>query len=212
MEIQNKKINFLGDSITEGVGASDLSHNYVNTFLRKYAPAAVRNYGIAGTRIARQQTPTAEHPEWDRDFCSRVSEMEADADIVVVFGGVNDHGHGDAPFGSFADRTPDTFCGACHTLMRALIERFPRATIVFMTPLHCTREDRPNKRPYRDYVDAIIETANYYAIPVLDLYRRSGIQPLVPILKQTYIPDGVHPNDTGAERIADRLAAFLQTL
>ena len=212
MEIQNKKINFLGDSITEGVGVSELSRNYVNTFLRKYAPAEVRNYGISGTRFARQQTPTADHPEWDQDFCSRVALMDPDADIVVVYGGVNDHGHGDAPFGEPTDRTPDTFCGACHTLMRSLIERFPRATVVFMTPLHCIREDRPNKRPYRDYVDAIIEAANDYAIPVLDLYRTSGIQPQIPILKETYIPDGVHPNDRGAERIADRLAAFLTAL
>ena len=212
MEIQNKKINFLGDSITEDIGVSALVYNYVNIFSKKYSPAIVRNYGISGTRFARQQTPTVDHPEYDQDFCSRVSQLDTDADIVVVFGGVNDHGHGDAPFGSQDDRTPDTFCGACHTLMRSLIERFPHAAIVFMTPLHCICEDRANKRPYIEYVDAIIDTAAYYAIPVLDLYRTSGIQPKVSILRQTYIPDGVHPNNAGAERIADRLAAFLRTL
>jgi lysophospholipase L1-like esterase len=220
MEIQNKKINFLGDSITEGVGASDLSHNYVNTFLRKYAPAAVRNYGIAGTRIARQQTPTAEHPEWDRDFCSRVSEMEADADIVVVFGGVNDHGHGDAPFGSFADRTPDTFCGACHTLFSEAIVKYPEATIVVMTPLH--RGNEENRRgdgnkpcdvaPLSTYVDIIKQVAAFYSLPVLDLWSVSGLQPRVPVIQQKYCPDGLHPNDAGHAIIARRLAGFLATL
>ena len=212
MEIRNLKFNFLGDSITEGVGVSDPEKKYVSVFASKYGPLLARNYGIAGTRFARQQSPTVNNPSYDRDFCSRVCELDADADVVVVYGGVNDFGHGDAPFGCFEDRTPDTFMGACHVLMTSLIERFPLATIVFMTPLHGTCEEKPNKRPLCDYVQAIREVAAYYAIPVLDLYTVSGLQPKVPILKSTYLPDSVHPNEAGAERIADRLAAFLQAL
>ena len=212
MEIQNKKFNFLGDSITEGVGASCPENKYVSVFERKYQPAVARNYGISGTRFARQQKPTLDNPSFDQDFCSRVPTLDPDTDFMIVYGGVNDFGHGDAPFGTFEDRTADTFYGACHTLMTSLIERFPTATIVFMTPLHGTREERPNKEPLWNYVSAIKEVAAYYAIPVLDLYTTSGIQPKVPILKQTFIPDGVHPNDAGAERIADRLASFLKAL
>ena len=62
------------------------------------------------------------------------------------------------------------------------------------------------------YVDRIQTIAAYYGIPVLDLYRQSGLQPRVPILREKYMPDGLHPNDAGHERIARRLAAFLQTL
>lgn len=209
MEIEGKKINFLGDSITEGVGVSAPEKKYVDVFGRKYKPALIRNYGISGTRFAHQQTPVEDHPEYDQDFCSRVELMDSDADIVVVYGGVNDYGHGDAPFGSFTDRTADTFCGACHTLMRSLIERFPAARIVFLTPLHGLEEERPGKHPLGDYVEAIRETAKYYAIPVLDLYTMSGIQPQIPVLRELLIPDGVHPNDAGAERLAGCLGAFL---
>ncbi len=49
MELQGKKINFLGDSITEGTGASSYETSYVSVFGRQ-SGAAVRNYGIGGTR------------------------------------------------------------------------------------------------------------------------------------------------------------------
>lgn len=211
MIIKGKKVNFLGDSITEGVGVSKPENKYVEVFKRLYEPELVRNYGISGTRFARQTKPSLK-PSYDQDFCSRVETMDSDADIVVVYGGVNDHGHGDAPFGTFEDRTPDTFFGACHYLMESLLNKYPYATIVFMTPLHCTVEDREGKEPYYKYVDAIKQVAGYYAIPVLDLYRLSGIQPNVPKIKETYIPDGVHPNDLGASRIAQRLGEFIKTL
>lgn len=212
MIIKGKKVNFLGDSITEGVGVSAPDKKYVEVFARKFEPLLVRNYGISGTRIARQHTPY-QWPQADRDFCMRVPEMDEDADIVVVFGGTNDYGHGDAPFGTFEDRTPDTFYGACHTLMTTLIERYPTAEIVFMTPLHRANEKRDGWQwILSDYVRAIREVAEYYALPVLDLYAMSGIQPQVEVNRQKYAPDGLHPNDAGAERIADRLGAFLLSL
>ncbi len=81
----------------------------------KFNSAEVRaicnNCGIVGTRIARQKTPPAKSYT-DRDFCSRVEEMDNDADIIIVFGGTNDFGNGDAPFGEMSDRTPYTFYGA----------------------------------------------------------------------------------------------------
>lgn len=173
IEIKNRKINFLGDSITEGIGVSSRDKKYVEVFARKFEPAMVRNYGISGTRIARQQTPAVGNPRFDLDFCSRVAEM--DADIVVVFGGTNDFDHGDAPMGSFDDRTPDTFYGACHTLMLRLIEKYPTATIVFMTPLHRAVEVNDNGEKLSAYVGVIREVAAFYALPVLDLYTTAGI-------------------------------------
>ena len=211
MEIKNRKINFLGDSITEGCGTSGPEFHYVNIFARKFGPCTVRNYGIGGTRLARQKTPSAK-PRHDLDFCSRVNEMDPDADLIVVFGGTNDYGHGDAPIGCFEDRTPDTFYGACHTLMTSLIERYPDADIVFMTPLHRAVEEQPGKLPLSGYVAIIREVAAYYALPVLDLYTVSGIQPKVKIMREKFMPDGLHPNNAGAEKIADRLGNFLLSL
>lgn len=216
MELKGTKINFLGDSITEGAGTS--SHDKMFTMLieREYG-AICQNYGIGGTRIARQKTPTEE--KWDRDFISRVPEMDNDADIVVVFGGTNDFGHGDAPLGTMSDRTPYTFYGALHCLYTALIEKYAGVPVVILTPLHRWNEDSPkgDNKPapvgtLKEYVNIIREVAEYYSLPVLDLFKESGLQPKIPVIQQKYVPDGLHPNDDGNAILAHKIARFLETL
>ncbi len=216
MELEGKKVYFLGDSITEGAGVSCEEARYTEVLKRTAGLSAIKNYGIGGTRIARQQTIHSDTYHFDvNSFCERFAQMDNDADIVVVFGGTNDYGHGDAPFGSFEDRTMDTFCGALHYLMRGLIEKFPEADIVFLTPLHRENDTTPNssnKLCLKAYVDEIKKTAEYYSMPVLDLFSMSGIQPDIPVHKEKFCPDGLHPNDAGNEKIANRLKNFLEAL
>lgn len=216
MELKGKKVLFLGDSITEGVGPSDIENVYWKVFGRLTGAECV-GYGVSGTRIARQHTE--DYHEKQGNFCDRAAKMEDGADIVVVFGGINDFSHGDAPLGSMNDKTNDSFFGALNVLLTTLINKYPDATIVFMTPLHTFSEyiqfNCFNVRAagtLRDYVDAIIEACGFYSVPVLDLYRTSGIQPCVDIICEKYLPDGIHPNDAGNLRIAKRLEGFLKSL
>lgn len=212
MNLQGLKINFLGDSITEGHGCSGDETKFTSLIASQYG-AVTRCYGIGGTRLARQTKPS-ENPRHDLDFPSRVAEMDPDADLVVVFGGTNDFGHGDAPFGAFSDRTVHTFCGALHALYTALLEKYPEAVIMVMTPLHRSTEAIPNMhgKVLREYVDMVRQTAEYYALPVLDLYAVSGIQPAVPVMKDKYMPDGLHPNDAGHVILANKIARFIESL
>ena len=137
-----------------------------------------------------------------------------DADGVVVFGGTNDFGHGDAPFGDFSDRTVDTFCGALHVLFPSLLEKYPEAAIMVMTPLHRSTEDIPNMhgKVLKDYVDMIRRAAEFYSLPVLDLYAVSGIQPAVPVMKEKFMPDGLHPNDAGHVILTNKIVKFIESL
>ena len=213
MKITDLKINFIGDSITEGAGVSAAENRFVDRIAA--LGAICRNYGLSGTRIARQHTPSI-HPQLDMYFESRLENMENDADLVLVFGGTNDMGHGDAELGCMADRTPDTFYGAMHSLCISLINKYPKATIAFMTPLHCWYENNPRGCGKAglliDYVNAIREVAQYYSLPVLDLYAVSGLQPAVPVIKELYVPDGLHPNDAGHKILADKIISFIQNL
>lgn len=217
MDLAGKKIAFLGDSITEGCGTSSLEHTFWNVLGQKTG-AQVFGYGIGGTRIAPQRVPS--DPRADQDFISRVDGMITDADVVVVFGGTNDFGHGDAPFGTRGDQTSETFCGALHVLFTKLYERYPAAQLVVMTPTHRLSETDSVMNEFgvrrsgnlRAYVQAIRDAAEDFAVPVLDLFRVSGIQPSVPALREAYMPDGLHPNDAGHAKIADKLIGFLQTL
>lgn len=218
MKLQGATINFLGDSITEGVGATREENRFTDVLLREYRLEKANNYGVSGSRIARQQVIT-EDPH-DRDFCMRLEEMSLDADAVVVFGGTNDYGHGDAPLGVRADRDPQTFYGACHYLMSGLLERYSGKPVVILTPLHRIDEDNPkgdgrklhNVAPLRAYRDILMEIACDYALPILDLYATSGIAPSVPICRKRLCPDGLHPSDEGHALIAHRIAHFLELL
>ena len=93
---------------------------------------------------------------------------------------------------------------------------------MFITPLHrayetnevlMRRDSNGNLKPdLIDYVKAIREVAEYYSIPVLDLYANSGIQPNVIKIRETYTIDGLHPNDFGYEVLASKLVKFIESL
>lgn len=220
MDLKNKKIVFLGDSITEGIGVEIPENRYVDRVAAQTG-AICKNFGISGTRIAKQTVPSASK-SWDKDFISRVPDLDDDADIIIVFGGTNDWGHGDAKLGNFENHDSFTFYGGLHTLYTALIEKYPASQIVVLTPLHrigelshIVREDMPQaNKPYvlKDYVNIIREVAEYYSIPVLDLFKTSGIQPEIDIIKEKYIPDGLHPNDNGHKLLANKIIKFLETM
>lgn len=64
----------------------------------------------------------------------------------------------------------------------------------------------------REYVNIIREVAEYYSLPVLDLYAAGGIQPAIEEVKNAYMPDGLHPNDAGHRIIADKLKSFIKNM
>ncbi len=205
----------MGDSITEGHGASCVEKRFSEVLMEMAELADINNYGIGGTRIARQQKINPDTIVWDENsFCERFDKVE-EADIIVVFGGTNDYGHGDAPFGTFEDRSPDTYCGALHYLMSNMIKKFPKSEIVFVTPLHRADGNNINSSnglTLKPYADMIKQTAEYYSLPVLDLYANSGICPEIQEQNELYTVDGLHPHDVGYERLAKKLKTFLELL
>lgn len=218
MKLEGIKMGCLGDSITEGVGVTNLNNMYFNRLKRECGIREIYVDGIGGTRIARQQIPSAD-PIKDLYFISRVDKIDEDCDLVLVFGGTNDFGHGDAPLGTPNDRTEDTFWGACHVLCEKLMNRFPKSQIVFMGPLHRLGEDNDCKDYQKkhqgtlyDYVDILQTVTRKYSIPFLDMLQVSGMTPSIPIQQKLYMPDGLHPNDAGHEKIAARLKGFLESL
>ena len=144
--------------------------------------------------------------------------MEKNADIIAVFGGTNDFGHGDAPIGEITDNTPDTFCGALNYLYKNLIKEFPNAFIFVITPLHRADEDNPFGEGDKaakglllyQYVEMIKEAANRFSLPVLDLFANSGIYPANLAHRAKYTADGLHPNDLGHKIIANSIINFIE--
>lgn len=219
MKLEGKTINFLGDSITEGAGATSPDYFYWKQIADKTG-AICNGYGISGTRIAKQKVKDdAAWDDGDKSFNTRVDAMDKNADIVIVFGGTNDYGHGDAAMGDINSEDEYTFYGAMNKLCENLIIKFPTSKIVFMTPMHRTDENNVfNERGLRNvaglsgYVDAIKEVCYKYGLPVIDLFGELGINPNFGEMYKVYTVDGLHPNNLGHERVADFVIAKLQAL
>ena len=225
MNVKGFKVNFLGDSITEGAGVSDIANcRYDNRLAKMLEFSAVNTYAISGSRLAYQSYPSAS-PRYDLCFCGRAYDMDTTADMVVVFGGVNDYIHGDAQFGEIGDTTPVTFCGGVYFLMNLLREKYGNKPIIFLTPARCfLRHEvddlvpsvhaakRVAGKPLVNYVDVIIETAKQFDIKVLDLYRDLGIDPHIPEQFEKYTMDGLHFNDDGHDIIAQKLKALIESI
>lgn len=214
MELKGKRIAFLGDSITEGWGTSCVENRYDNVLLREAELGSTFTDGVGGTRIAYQRGASGD-PRWDLYFCGRAASLDLSADVIVVFGGTNDFGHGNAPFGEDGDRTPDTFCGAVNFLMRFLRGRYPSAKVVFMTPVKRQFGERPSPvtgHSLRDYAAAIVRAGEANGVPVLDLYNVLPLDPDRDDDRLAYTIDGLHPNDAGHRMIADALRRFLEAM
>lgn len=219
MELKGKKINFIGDSITEGHRVENPENIFSNILKRELGLAEARNYGIGGSRIARVKEILSRS---DEDFNMRAERMDSDFDVVVVFGGTNDFGHGNIPLGKMGDTDVYTFYGALRTLCLYLIKNYPDKQIVFMTPLHRLNEEldynkrledgNPNARPIEDFVNAIREVCQLFSIPVLDMFKDSGMPARVWAWCENHMPDGLHPNDNGHKIIAHKLKKFLENL
>ncbi len=206
------KINFLGDSITAGACAQKPENMY--TYLVcKHFNAEECNFGVCGTRIAKQKRKTL-NPD-DDVFMNRAVKMPRDADFTFVFGGTNDYGHGDAALGKLGDTDSYTFCGAFTELVEYLINRFDKTKLCFILPLPRFNMDSPNGEGGKDaigplsvYIDAEKEILSRYGVEYLDLSdsmpEPKSCQP------EELTEDGLHPNIKGHRVIADRLIAYLE--
>ena len=201
------KIAFLGDSITEGVGASSYEKCYVKQVEHKLQCETL-NYGVSGTRIARQSKVNKNFPcMFDWDFQQRAQIMSADVDKVFVFGGTNDFGHGDAALGRENSHDPYTFCGGVRNLLEYLLEKYGKEKLCFILPLH--RWDEKNEgKELSSYVEIIRKMTIEYGVPCLDLYN-DGLARPINEEDTMYFTDGLHPNDLGHAIIADKICAYL---
>ena len=211
------KLLFLGDSITQGVGASSVEKRYTDLVAKRLGCEMI-NYGISGTRIARQKETSAS-TIFDIHYRTRVALMEYECDRVFVFGGTNDYGHGTLHLGSPDKRDENTFCTQLRMLIDDLTAKYGKEKITFIIPLHryleepltCKGKNRDELgAPLSEYVGAMFKILGEYGIDYIDLYNDGFPRPLVNTGDE-FTCDGLHPNDNGYEFLADKICEYLKT-
>lgn len=174
--------------------------------------------GVGGTRIAKQNKPSA-IASYDKYFLERLSLHNEKVDYTIVFGGVNDFGQGDAIFGEYGDTKEGTFCGGVYLLCKMLKEKYGN-NVMFILPLHMIYEydEKGNLNPnattgkyLRDYGLIIQQTAENFGFKVLDLWNDELLNPNIKE-NEKYFGDGLHPTDLGHSIIADRVINFIKSI
>lgn len=203
------RINFLGDSITEGAGASSLENRYVN-LVGKMLYVETVNCGVSGSRIARRKGFYSHM--MDIDFNIRADFLKLPTDYVFVFGGTNDFGHGTAPIGEMTDNTVWTFSGAINVLIDNLLKKVDKKRLIFMLPTKRFNEERSDnfiKAKLIDFVNAEKRILEMRGITYIDLYNTFG-EPTSSKCEGLF-NDGLHPNDLGHKKLAEIICEFLRS-
>ena len=214
-DFSGKTITFLGDSITYGVGASTTANRYSSQVASSLGMTEI-NMGISGTVMC-----TGGHRTSRLDDIQKIS---LDSDYVGILLGINDfdqcRNNGTSSYyalGEFGTSDTTTIYGALDKMCKDLTQRFGSSdTKVFlMTPVITSwnnsvsgtrdwNQDKVNACGYtlRELCDAIVEVATYYGIVTLDLNTLCE-------MNSADFSDGIHPNDSGAKKIADTIEEFL---
>ena len=123
--LSNKVWAIMGDSISnQGMYAK--THYYKHIADRNPGLVYNASQGISGTRIAKKNESDTSA------MCHRYKNLIANANIVTIFGGVNDWGQQNpTPLGKFEDETEvNSFYGALHSLCKNLIQKYPHTSII----------------------------------------------------------------------------------
>lgn len=217
---RNKKVTCFGDSITQGdSGEGSIIPSYVPR-MQKWLQTSPVNAGLCGSRITQMAGDKG------YSFVGRMGSIK-DQDVITIFGGINDF-QWNAPLGKMSDSadTPTTFYGALKDIVLTLSKNNPKAKLMFITPMKTTKFQyhtfdengelmkNANGDTQLDFVNAIKQVADYYSIPVLDMYSCSNYSPYLPsqVGHDNFTADGLHPTEHGYERIAQQIAKAINNL
>lgn len=140
-------------------------------------------------------------------------------DIVTILYGTNDFTGGVPIEYDGEPLVTSSYKGALRQSIEAIMTAYPNIRVVLVTPIYrywsvdgsTVDSDsyalgQENGVKLTDFVDAVVDVADEYKIPVFNLYNTLGINK---INRTRFLSDGTHPSSDGIERIGEKIAARL---
>ena len=158
-ELEGVHIYAIGDSYLEGNGIN-YNDNWLSMLAARY-DAQLVSHGRNGSSVSAYASK-------NNPMVNRYQNLpdDPDADIIIFEGGRNDYNQ-NVPIGTVGEADPNTFAGAVLTTIDGLLQKYPEAVILCMTPWNLdgmtTGANQLNKvgNRTRDYSDAFIQTVEY---------------------------------------------------
>lgn len=204
----NKKIAFLGDSITLGKGGNVLGQDQYfgfDDYMEEMLDIGEKvNVGEGGSTIGKYND--------DSCFEKRAKKkIDDDVDIIIVMGGINDYINGKKYFGEMRNLTNgETYCGAVDKLFYTLHERWD-ADVFVVTPygIEIEKEGKDKGIEFSEYIDAQVQLYEKYHLNMFNLYETGFLNTNVPEIKDKLSADGIHLNNEGYKLLGQHIAADL---
>lgn len=199
-----------GDSISYGVYTAVKEEGPCTMVKRRWHElvgehfgfSSLTNYSESGISISTSSPVLTE-----RALVRQYARMD-EADVVLIACGTNDFGN-DVPVGSLEDEEEMTFCGALTQLCQGLARKYPRATVIFVTPIERTDKERNgNGNRLLDYTTAMVAIAkDRFGFTVVrgDTFGFAEEH-------RERILDGAHPDEEGHRVYAEAVVAALEQL
>lgn len=213
--LSGKEIVTFGDSITAGVNTERSYSDDLHTV----TGASVINLSLPNSCISNKPADDTIGSDTTDTFVTRYKNIDKNADIIWIFGGINDWVY-DHVMGDDHSTDTTTFKGALRTMLSALRNDHPYATILMGTPMMMDWTKRPatngnistgeNSRGLKilDYVNAVKEVCAEYAVPVLDMYHEM-FYPFNDDFKSKWMTDNLHPTRLGHIKMANVIGKFI---
>ena len=191
----------IGDSIT-------FFSMWQEFILNKY-PLNLKNNGTAGQRMSGASGM------WVTAFDGGSKSIRSDTDFVTFFGGMNDFLNS-VTLGATDSTDTNTAMGGFNAFINTFYTNFPTKTLIVMSPTLgsnalFTEGGFKNSAGYTsfDLADAMAARCKALGIPYADIIHNCGITRTNQL---TYIPDRIHPNKSGGEKIGGVLRGYMNAI
>ena len=236
-----KKVVYLGDSITDPSQISRHNHGVYWKYIQDIYGVEPHVYAVSGYQWDRifpmaqkMKEELGDSPDAILIFLG-TNDYNSGVPLGnwyrIVEEDVNRRGVTIRQPRRYFEKNMGTFRGRINTVMEYLKQNFPDQQIVLMTPIHRgyanfgghnvqPSECFPNVLGHylEDYVKVLREAADIWSVPLVDLYRDSGLYPADPAYSKYFRKggedgkDNLHPNGLGHLRIANTIMARLRSL